>query len=201
MEQSIKDKIAKVYELVKRGVDGEKEAAKKALDRILKKYNIRDVDFDTLNRREYRFKYATELEMQLLCQIHEYFLDDSKFKAYRDLRGVRELVIELEYIDFVVVDSAYEYFRRHMKKEYNRLVLPEIKRCRTNKTKTKRRKELSGLFFSRYIIASKLYKEHQVEKIDLSKMSQKELLNRSKFMNVEGGQYNTQVTTGLYLEK
>lgn len=201
MNQTIKDKIAKVYELVKRGVDGEKEAAKTALDRILKKYNIEDIDFETLNRREYRFKYATDLELQLLCQIHEYFLNDSKFKAYRDLRGVRELVIELEYIDFVVVESAYEYFRRHMKKEYNRLVLTEVKRCRNTRTKTKRRKELSPMFFSRYVLASKLFKEHQVKKLDYDKMSLKEIQDRAKLMGVEGGQYSTQVTTGLYLEQ
>jgi len=37
MEQSIKDKIAKIYELVKRGsTDGEKTAAKLALDKLMK---------------------------------------------------------------------------------------------------------------------------------------------------------------------
>lgn len=200
MEDHIKEKIAKVYELVRQGVDGEKSAAKLALDRILKKYNIENVDFEKLRLKEYRFKYSTTLEMYLLTTICDYFLKDKKIEMYRDLRGVRDLVLELEYIDFIVVDSAYEYFRRHMKKEYNRLIVPKIKRCRTARTKKIRREELQPIFFSRYVIASKLYHSDQLKKVDTSTLSKKELQDRIDLEKVQGGSYKTQVTTGLYLE-
>ena len=202
MNPQIRQKLAKVYALVERGIAGEKDAAKEALDRLIKKYNLDAAALDDLTKNEYRFKYSTDLELQLFCQLVEYFLDSSKHQnAYRDLRGVREIVVKLEYLDFVLLSSAYEYFRRHMKKEYNRLVMPQLKKCRYTRTKTQRRKQLSPIFFSNYVIASKLYKEDQVRKLDVSEMTEKEKKDRARLDNVKGGQYNTQVTTGLYLEQ
>ena len=40
MNDKVKEKIAKVYELVKRGVAGEQQSAEKLLRKLLKKYNI-----------------------------------------------------------------------------------------------------------------------------------------------------------------
>lgn len=41
MNQELKNKIAKIYELVNRGAtDGERQAAKNQLDKLMKKYNL-----------------------------------------------------------------------------------------------------------------------------------------------------------------
>ena len=200
MNQEIKEKLAKVYELVNRGVDGEKEAAKAALDRIVKKYGLTDNDVANINKKAYSFKYSTNLELMLLHTLIRYFLD-KEVRAHRDTWKKREVVAQLEYVDYVTLECAYEYFRRHMKKQFNKICLPKIKRCRSSKTKNKRREQLQNLFFSSYVIASKLYKEGDLETVDASKMTEKEMRDRAALRNVEGGAYTQQMTTGLYLEQ
>lgn len=200
MTNEQKEKIAKVYELVNRGVEGEREAAKKALDRLMKKYKLSDQDLATIHLKKYSFKYANQMELWLLQQLHKYFLPNKELIAYRDTWNKRELVISLEYIDYVTIETAYEYFRRHMNAQFKELCLPEINRCRKAKTKNKRREELQSIFFSKYIYKSKIYHPEQIEKVDLSKLSDKEYNDRMKLEGIQGGQFNQQVTTGLFLE-
>lgn len=201
MTQESKDKIAKVYELVKRGVDGEKDAAKLALDRLMKKYDLDDSALEKITFKQYVFKYVSDIEVRLLCQLYEYFISRDMPDAHKNTWHAKEIVISLQYLDYVVLSSSYEYFRRHMKTEYNRLVLPRLKRCRKVKTRNALRKSLSDIFFSNYILASKIYIEDQIKALDMEKMSQAEMKRRVQLMGVNGGEYNTQVTTGLYLEQ
>jgi len=200
MENHIKEKLYKVYELVKRGEGGEKDAAKLALDRILKKYKLDEEALESLHLKKYQFKYSSQIELWLLSRLMVHLLNKDTSKAYRDTWRKREVVAELEYLDYVLLSSAYEYFRRHMKQEYNRLVLPQVKRCRTTKTRNARRAKLQELFFTKYIIASGLYQKQEMITIDTSKLSEKERRDRLKLEAVKGGNYKTQVTTGLYLE-
>lgn len=200
MTDETRSKIAKVYELVNRGVDGEKEAAKQALDRLMKKHNLSMSDMESIKQKNYNFKYANKLDLWLVCQLVHYFLPDKEQNKYRRTTGVRELVLRLEYLDYVVISTAYEYFKRHMKTQYNEFVLPQIKRCRSTKTKNKRRAELQEVFFSRYIIASKLYIVGEIKKVDYNELSLKERRDLEALKDVKGGNYKTQVTTGLCLE-
>lgn len=200
MNQEIKDKLAKVYELVNRGVEGEKEAAKAALDRMFKKYNLTEADLYDLTQKRYRFKYSTKLDEWLFIRLVGHLLNIDNGKAFKDTWGKREIVMQLEYLDYVMLESAYEYFRRHMKKEYNRVVLPQVKRCRTTRTRNKRRNELQQTFFTKYVIASGLYKPAELIKVDTSKMSQKARADSMSMRDVKGGNYKTQMTTGLYLD-
>lgn len=200
MTQEVKDKIAKVYELVKNGVQGEKEAAYKALDRLMKKYNLNENDIKTIHLKEYGFKYSNNMELMLLIQLHKYFLPEKKVTAFRDTWGKKELVLKLEYIDYMTIEMAYEYFRRHMNSQFKSICLPEINRCRKLKTKNKRRQELQDLFFSQYVLKSKIYNPDQIKQVDLSKISDKEKSDRMKLQNITGGIFYNQVTTGLFLE-
>lgn len=193
------DKIAKVYELVNKGVQGEKEAAKKGLDRLMKKYSLTEFDLSTIHLKEYGFKYSNQMEIWLLIQLHKYFLPEKKINAFRDLRGKKELVLKLEYIDYITIETSYEYFRRHMNTQFKALCLPEINRCRKVKTRNKRRQELQDLFFSKYVIKSKIYNPDQVVSVDMSKLSEKEYSDRMKLENIKGGIFHNQVTTGLFL--
>ncbi|QEE51060.1 hypothetical protein FUA48_16190 [Flavobacterium alkalisoli] len=200
MTEEVQNKIAKVYELVNRGEQGEREAAKKALDKLLKKYNLDESAIAAIKLRRYTFKYSTNLELMLLSQLIEYFLKGKEVAAYRDTRMCREVVMKLEYVDFILIDTAYEYFRRHMKAQYKKLCLPKINRCRSVKTKNKRRAELQDLFFRKYVVASKIYHTDQLETVDLSTLTDKERKDRMALSGVQGGEYNSQVSTGLYLE-
>lgn len=197
MNTEIKEKIAKVLELANRGVAGEKDAANKALDRLTKKYNLSDEDLAKIKLTKYFFKYKTNLDMMLFQQILEYFFAGRNFRIVRYTYGQKSLAVELEYLDWVTIDSAYEYFRRHAAIQFKEFCLPHIKRCRTTKTKNAKREELQTAFFSKYVIASNIYHPEQITKIDHSQMSNKQRENSYKksqiLGDVQGGEFHTQV--------
>lgn len=197
MNTEIKDKIAKVLELANRGIAGEKDAANKALERLMKKYNLSDEDLAKIKLTKYFFKYKTNLDMLLFQQILKYFFDGRNFRVVRYTYGTKSLAVELEYLDWVTVDSAYEYFRRHAANQFKEFCLPHIKRCRTTKTKNAKRDELQNAFFSKYVIASNIYHPEQIAQIDYSQMSNKQRessYRKSQILGeVQGGQFHTQV--------
>lgn len=197
MNNEIKDKISKVLELANHGIDGEKDAAQKALNRLMEKYNLSDEDLAKIKLKKYSFKYKTKLDMALFQQLLGYFWKGRSFNIYQRTFGAKELSVELEYLDWVTLDSAYEYFRRHAAAQFNEFCLPHVKRCRTTKTKNAKRDELQNAFFSRYVIASKIYHPEQIKEMDYSKMSNKEKEESHKramiLGDVKGGQFHTQV--------
>jgi hypothetical protein len=205
MTDQIRSRVAKVYELVNRGgTEGEKQAAKLVLDRMLKKYNLTDATLSDLEKKDYRFKYATDLEHWLLVQLVHFYheeSDDPLKTARLDNWGKREIVIKLKYINWVTIECSYEYFRKHMKDQWKKTCAPIVSRCRTVKTKNAKRKALQKTFFGQYIVKSKLFKdESQLSPIDFSSMTQKERENYRALQNLEGGQYNRQMTNGLLLQ-
>lgn len=201
MENQLKDKISKIYELVKRGsTEGEKAAAESALNKLLKKHNLTQEFIKTMHLKKYEFKYATNLDLELFKQLHQYFFEGRAFEASRSTLGGKTIYISFEYLDYVLFSSAYEYFKRHMNAEFKKHCVPLIKKCRSTKTQNARRAKLQDIFFSQYIMKSKIYHERQIGKIDVSTLSEKELADRQRLQQIQGGSYATQVTTGLYLE-
>src|SRR5690606_26327674 len=156
MEQNdkIKDRLAKVLELVNRGSEGEKQNAQMALERLMKKYNISMEELETIHLKMYRFKYATSLDLKLFQQLLAYYFRDKDFTVYKDTFYKKEIVIELEYLDYVTLSASYEYFRRHMNSQWKKFSSAALKRKRKAKTKAKLREELYDLFYSQYIIKS-----------------------------------------------
>ena len=202
IDQKLKDKLAKVYELVKRGTDGEKAAAKKTLDKMLSKYNLEGVNLDSLDKNKYHFKYSTDMEVSLIARLVKTVLNDPDCmdSAYRLIGSVREVVLHLTYLDYITLTASYEYFRRHMKTQWNIFCAPHIKKCRTNKTRNKKRNELKDVFFSIYCQQSNLYKPHELEPLKWDEMSNNEKKKWLQLKNVEGGTYHRQVNHGLLLE-
>lgn len=189
-------KIEKIKALIKQGVGGESVAAREALNRLIEKHNLNPA---VVEDQEYRFKYSTVLEERLLVQL-SICLFGGKISFMRDTWHKRELVAVMEYTDYVSLDCAYEYFRRHMKQEWNKHCLPLIRRKRTTRTKNLLREQLQEAFFSKYIIESKLYLENQLTRIDHSKLSKNEMEARMTVSGVKGGKYNKQINHGLFLE-
>lgn len=203
INNELKSRLAKVYELVKRGgTEGEKAAAKNALDRMLEKYNLSGMDMDSLDKGVYRFKYASDLDHWLVLRIVTMFVSDPSVidSARRSTRGVKEIVLQLTYLDFITVSASYGYFKRHMKAQWDKTCAPELARCRKIKTRNARRKELQHHFFNAYLIASKLYKDGELTSVPMSDMAEKKRRDRLKMREVEGGQYKKQVVGGLFLE-
>ena len=72
MEQSIKEKITKIYELVNHGAtEGERAAAKKALDRMMSKYSLDLNELDTIKEKEYCWRifmnYILVISQSMAC--------------------------------------------------------------------------------------------------------------------------------------
>lgn len=201
MNNELKDKIEKIYRLVNGGTtEGERAAARKALDRILKSYNLDDSILNDLELREYWFSYTSNNEKLLLVAIVRKMIGDRT--GLMSIRPwTKQFRITLKYIDWVTVDSAYAYFRRHMKVQWKKVVKPVLDKCRKAKTKRIRREELDLLFIGKYIIASNLTQEGDLETINVSDMSEKEYRDRMSMSGIEGGAYNKQVVGGLFLEQ
>jgi len=198
MDDKIKEKITKVYELVKRGIAGEQQSAEKMLKKLLEKYNISEEELNSIDEKEYYFKYASNLDEWLLIQLIEYFFKEKKYKLYRIKdSGVKEIAIQMPYLDWVTLDSAYGYFKPHLNQQWRKHGLPVVNRCRTTKTKNKRREAMQKTFFKLYVARSGIYRPEQ--KISKS-LTEEEIKRLTMLYGVEGGKYNQQVTTGLYLE-
>ena len=198
INDKVKEKITKVYELVKRGVAGERQSAEKMLKKLLEKYNISEAELNSIDEKEYYFKYASNLDEWLLIQLIEYFFKEKNYKLYRIKNsGVKEIAIQMPYLDWVTLDSAYGYFKSHLNQQWRKHGLPVVNRCRTTKTKNKRREAMQKTFFNLYIIRSGIY--HPEQKNSKS-LTEEEIKRLTMLYGVEGGKYNQQVTTGLYLE-
>lgn len=208
MNDRLKETLANLHDLATRGAtEGEKKAARKAMERIIKKYNLKDINFDELRRKEYRFKYTSKLEIWLLLRLRDVMLDERRHKIYRSTFRptqtgryieVRDIVMNLDELDYITMECAYEYFRRHMKKQWNKFALPILKRCRKSTTRNKKRELLQEEFFQQYCIASKLYKDGELADREIT--SQAEAERARAFRGIEGGEFNKQVNNGLYLK-
>ena len=198
MNDKVKEKITKVYELVKRGIAGERQSAEKMLKKLLEKYNISEDELNSIDEKEYYFKYASNLDEWLLIQLIEYFFKEKKYKLYRIKNsGVKEIAIQMPYLDWVTLDSAYGYFKPHLNQQWRKHGLPVVNRCRTTKTKNKRREEMQETFFKLYVARSGIYRPEQKKSKSLT---EEEIKRLTILYGVEGGKYNQQVATGLYLE-
>lgn len=193
IDDKIRDRIAKIRELATRGIDGEKDAANIALEKLLKKYNINPSQVDEITKKQYFFKYATELDMRLFVQLLNYFFKGVVFQVYKHTFGKREMSIRLEYLDYITISCSYEYFKRHMSQEWRKFSAEEIAKKRKAKTKNKLRGELQDVFFNQYVIASGIYHPEQKKEIGIDEMSETQLEHYRKLMNIQGGQYHNQV--------
>ena len=204
MTDQQRQRVAKIYALVDRGsTPGEKQAARHALDRMMKKYNITDEMLRDIEKRQYQFKYSSDLDHWLLIRLVRFYFDADEIlkDAYINTWGKREIVMKLKYVDWVTLECSYEYFRRHMKAQWKMTCAPIVARCRKAKTRNNKRKKLQGTFFDQYIFKSKLYLDDEnIRKVSLMSMTNEEAARYEAVDGLEGGQYNRQVTSGYLLE-
>ena len=199
----IRNKLQALYELAEKGsTPGEMQAARLAIDRLIKRYDLKNINPDAIKYQDYTFKYQTNLEYWLLGQLKRVLLNDDVevFKRTVDpvsFKAVKEIVFRLERFDYIKLECAYEYFRRHMKKEWNRICMPEIKRRTTPSMRKWKRKQLQWPFFSKYCIQSSLYKSGDIKKEQAK--NRRELQQARLLEQVQGGNFNEQVNNGLYL--
>lgn len=203
MNTTLNEKIRKVYELVQRGAtDGEKQAAQRALDKLLKKYNLELNHIASVPKQMYWFKYSREIDRLLFARLIRHFVcgDKEKLKLFmsatNNAKRINALGCELVYEDWVTVSCAYEYFRKHMHLQWKILVQPTLDRCRKPKTRKLKSQAFIEPFANRYFIKSGLYKQDELEQVTLSA---KRLEQELQLTGMEGGRFNRQLSNGLLL--
>lgn len=205
-DKRIQKRFENLRALADRGAtEGERKAARKGMERLIAKYDLTDEHIHDTLKVQYFFKYASDLDWKLFCRLYSYFLETNEkiYVRYEKWDGhryvdCREIVVNLSRMDYITMDCAFGYFRPHMNKQWREIALPEINRHRKPKTKNQKRKLLQDKFFVRYCIASGLYREEELQNKEISNRAELEAI--LMFRNVEGGEFNQQVGTGLYLE-
>ena len=77
--ENIKRRVRNLLSLAERGAtEGERNAARKQLDKILEKYNIHPEKISVQVKKGYDFTYKSEHEMKLLLQVVVYALGRAK---------------------------------------------------------------------------------------------------------------------------
>lgn len=205
MEQ-VFDKLIKINELINRGAtEGEKDAAKIAFEKLVKKHNISKEELREVFETDYMFTYSNMAEEFLLNHITAFvkniWVDEVKTFRYRGEQR-KTYIKHLTKLEYIQISAMYEYFRRHMKVEYKKFVKVKVdeviamnKQISNKSRKIKVHKErwrAQMMFIGRYLKASNLdrgnpEKERGTFSLDLS------TLTASDFHHVEGGKYNEQI--------
>jgi hypothetical protein len=120
MENKLKDKLLKLYELAKRGVDGEKVNAEFMLNRMLQKHGltIEDINQDTPKKRYY--KYTTKLNNKIISQIAFKVLGTDEVYSVRGYKEVCITVNDYQHIQILeMIDFHLENFDKERKQFLN----------------------------------------------------------------------------------
>lgn len=128
------DRIRKVYELANKGEGGEKEAAKRRLDELMKKYDILledlDVDIETTHFYHLHGNRNHELFAQVAatrgCTHFVFIGPEDNSKASKELKSMTgrirprgtNVAFVCSAIKFIEITTAYEIYQRSFDEHY-----------------------------------------------------------------------------------
>lgn len=84
--------LKKIKTLADRGTGGEKEAAQKKLEILMRKYGIDSLDLSKDTKRQHEFRYHGYWEKRLLIQILYKIIDTTKMYRYKHGQGSRSML-------------------------------------------------------------------------------------------------------------
>ena len=116
--KKIKERLRKILALVKGGVEGEKEAAKFLLNKLLKEYQVKLEDIEEEEVNDYCFKYRSVLERRLMHQIY-WSVTSSKDGYF--LQSSKEFVCSLTEVQKVIFTDLKEFYLREYRVEKKRM--------------------------------------------------------------------------------
>lgn len=116
--ESIKSKLRKLLALADRGVNGEAENAKKAIERICKEYGINIEDFfDTNKIDQYVFKVGQGKDMMnLFARCVSYVCGDIKDMTYRRISR-SSIELELTSMQYAEIFSLFNWHKGNYERE------------------------------------------------------------------------------------
>lgn len=157
--QPILDRIAAIQRLIENesAPDGEKEAAKLALARLLKRYKVDLASLSDDHKEMYWFKYANDLERRLLKQI-AYKITGESDVWLPTRKGKRtQLVFNLTKREYIDLTAEYAFYSRVLVNELDDLMYAFfLKHGIFPPNKAKSESEISAEELARYKKAKKL---------------------------------------------
>lgn len=120
MNDKLKEKLLKLYELAKRGVDGEKINAELMLNKMLEKhgFTIEDIDQETPKKRYY--KYTTKLNEKLISQILCKVLNSNDVYSIRGYKEVMAEITDYQHVQILeLIDFHLDNFNKERKQFLN----------------------------------------------------------------------------------
>lgn len=112
------EKAKKIYELFKHGVDGERESARIAFDRICKQHDFAEDDFNDEIIGKFVVRYKNQMEMELITQIAAMCRGTHGTYHYRPY--YKEVILELARKDYINAMIHVDMLLPHFRKEFER---------------------------------------------------------------------------------
>ena len=112
----LEERLKKLLKLSERGIDGEKEAATKILNNLMKKYNITEEQLKSKSVDWYKFRVHNDWEMKLLFQTVYKVLgygSDGKYIKKSKTTYLFELTLE----ESIEIEYIYSIYKQDLKKE------------------------------------------------------------------------------------
>jgi hypothetical protein len=113
------DRLKKIKELAERGVEGEAAEAKRKLAILLMKYGLKIEDLEDVKVYQYKFKYITIQERQIILQCIAQVTDDPEltYSHYKDKK--KEFFVKLTEWQYAeakaMIDFHIKLFRKELK--------------------------------------------------------------------------------------
>jgi len=118
MNESLIDRAKKIYELSVRGIDGEKENAKRMLDLFLKKYGLTLEEIAGDVRKSRVFKISSNDDEFLLIHSVKVTCDSGIYKSVVE----KYRVVDLTDYEFIQVSELYEFHKQNFKTEKKKVI-------------------------------------------------------------------------------
>lgn len=110
--------LKKIRALAERGDRGEREAARKQLERLMEKYNIQEADLSDEIISIHWFKFANEYERKLLHQIGYKIAPSREAYVHTSGKGKRtELGVKCTKAEALQISIEFDFYKRLMKEE------------------------------------------------------------------------------------
>ncbi|MDO6813803.1 hypothetical protein [Tenacibaculum soleae] len=120
MEDKLKDKLLKLYELAKRGVAGEKVNAELMLNRMLNKHGLTIEDINQEIPKDRFYKYTTKLSDKLITQILFKVVGSKEIYGVKGYREVCAKVTDYQHIQILeMIDFHLSNFDKERKQFLN----------------------------------------------------------------------------------
>ena len=110
--------LKKIQALAERGDRGEREAARKQLERLMEKYNVQEADLSDEIISIHWFKYANEYERKLLHQVGYKIAPSRECYVHTSGKGKRtEIGVKCTKAEALQISIEFDFYKRLMKEE------------------------------------------------------------------------------------